>query len=212
MSFIELLLIAIGLSMDAFAVSICTGLRLKRTDLKKALLVGFYFGLFQAVMPLIGYMLASQFNEKIIAFDHWIAFGLLGIIGGKMIIDSFKKEGGPEIREQSLTEAAGCTKAGCPENECAENEKISLAPRKMLPLALATSIDALAVGVSFAFLRIAIMPAVITIGTVTLILSAIGVKMGCVFGFRFKGKAELTGGIILILIGTKILFEHLSIY
>ena len=188
MNLIELFILAVGLSMDAFAVAICAGLTMPKATLKKALIVGLYFGLFQAGMPLIGYFAGSLFADKITAYDHWIAFALLCFLGGKMIWESFKKE-----------EASG------------EEQEASLGPKKMLPLAIATSIDALAVGVSFAFLRVSIIPAVSFIGVTTLSISMAGVKIGNVFGKRYKAKAELVGGIILVLIGVKILFEHLEI-
>lgn len=187
MSLFELILSAVGLSMDAFAVAICIGLSLQKISFKKSLTVGLYFGIFQAVMPLIGYLLASQFADKITAFDHWIAFILLGMIGGKMIKESHAKQ------------------------ECRVGEKVSLKFREMLPLALATSIDALAVGISFAFLKVGIMPSVSFIGIITLLLSMAGVKAGHVFGLKFQSKAELAGGIILILIGLKILLQHTGV-
>jgi len=182
-----LLALAAGLSMDAFAVAIYIGLAAKESTLRKALVAGLYFGVFQAGMPLIGYAAASRFAEMIVAFDHWIAFVLLLFLGGKMIFGSLKKE------------------------EHTEKE-ISLRPGHMLPLAAATSIDALAVGVSFAFLQIDIIPAVIFIGITTFVFSAAGVKIGSIFGIRFKSKAELVGGIILVLIGLNILLEHLGVY
>ena len=187
MNLIELFILAVGLSMDAFAVAICAGLTMAKTSMRKMLTVGLYFGVFQAVMPLIGYFAATLFADKIIAYDHWIAFLLLCFLGGKMIIGSFKKEGSADSKEAALT------------------------PAKMLPLAIATSIDALAVGVSFAFLRVSIIPAVSFIGVTTLLLSMAGVKIGNVFGLKFKSKAELAGGIILVLIGLKILLEHMEI-
>lgn len=186
MSLVELFLIALGLSMDALAVAICAGLAEKQLNFKKMWTVGLYFGIFQAVMPLIGYFIASQFADKIVAFDHWIAFIFLLVIGGNMIKNSFEKE------ENVTTNS-------------------SIRAKKMIPLALATSIDALAVGVSFAFLDVNIYSAVTIIGIITLILSMIGVKIGHVFGSKFKAKAEIFGGIILILMGTKILLEHLNI-
>ncbi|HJB86863.1 manganese efflux pump [Mordavella massiliensis] len=186
MSWIELFLIATGLSMDAFAVSICKGLAMKRCTLGKAGIVGLYFGGFQALMPLIGYFLGVQFRDVITSVDHWIAFILLGVIGGNMIREAL----GPEA---------------------CETADASLDVRNMLALAVATSIDALAVGVTFAFLQVNIVPAVCFIGVITFTLSAAGVKIGNVFGTRFKAKAELAGGVILILIGAKILLEHLGI-
>ena len=176
MNFIVLIALAVGLSMDAFAVSICTGLTMERATLRKAVVVGLYFGIFQAGMPLIGYFLASQFADMINAFAPWIAFCLLCFLGIKMIIGSFKKE------EQKEKEA-------------------SLDPKHMLPLAVATSIDALAVGVTIAFLKENIVPVVVATGIATFVLSAAGVKIGSVFGAKFKSKAELAGGIILILPG-----------
>jgi len=202
MNLLELFLIAVGLSMDAFAVALCSGLSMPKVTIKKALIIGLYFGLFQAVMPLIGYMLATQFADYIIAFDHWVAFALLCIIGGKMIVESFKKDGCAD-RE--------CPAETCTDRECPKKKEASLKPAAMLPLAIATSIDALAVGISFAFLDVNIVPAVLSIGIITLILSMLGVKIGNIFGIKFKSKAELAGGIILVLMGLKILFEHMGV-
>ena len=207
MDLLELFIIAIGLSMDAFAVAITTGLTMSKKTMKKSMIVGLYFGIFQAIMPLIGYMLGTQFADKITAFDHWIAFALLCFIGGKMIIGSFKKEGCHDRECPAET----CTDRECPGGERPETKETSLKPAKMLPLALATSIDALAVGVSFAFLKVNIVPAVLFIGITTLVLSMVGVKIGNMFGTRFKAKAELAGGIILVLMGLKILLEHMGI-
>ena len=187
MNLFELLLTAGGLSMDAFAVAICTGLSLQRISFKKSLTVGLYFGIFQAVMPLIGYLLGSQFADKITAFDHWIAFALLVIIGVKMIKESFAKQ------------------------KCEACEEASLKFKEMLPLALGTSIDALAAGISLAFLKVRIIPAVSIIGIITLVLSMAGVKIGNVFGLKFKAKSEIAGGIILVLMGLKILLVHTGI-
>jgi putative Mn2+ efflux pump MntP len=188
--------------MDAFAVALCLGLTMPKVTIKKALTIGLYFGLFQAVMPLIGYMLATQFADHIIAFDHWVAFALLCLIGGKMIVESFKKHGCAD-RE--------CPAETCTDRECPKKKEASLKPAAMLPLAIATSIDALAVGISFAFLDVNIAPAVLSIGIITLILSMLGVKIGNIFGIRFKSKAELVGGIILVLMGLKILFDHMGV-
>ena len=185
MSLFVLFSLAVGLSMDAFAVAICTGLSKQKVTLRKALVVGIYFGAFQAGMPLIGFSVARLFADMIINFDHWIAFALLCFLGGKMILGSFKKT------EQS-------------------EEEPSPGPKHMLPLAIATSIDALAVGVSFAFLQVNVILAVLVIGITTFVLSVAGVKIGNIFGMRFKSKAELAGGIILILIGLNILIEHLA--
>lgn len=185
MNLVSLFLIAVGLSMDAFAVSICKGLAMQKITIKKALIVGLWFGGFQGLMPAIGYLLGTQFEKYITNIDHWIAFVLLFIIGGNMIKEALSKE--------------------------EEDANDSLAFKEMLLLALATSIDALAVGITFAFLKVQIIPAVSFIGVITFTLSAIGVKIGNIFGSRYKSKAEFAGGIILILMGCKILLEHLEI-
>ena len=185
MGFLELFLIAVGLSMDAFAVSICKGLSVRTLKPKHALICGLYFGGFQMLMPLIGFALGVRFQSLITSIDHWIAFVLLALIGANMVRES---------REQD-----------------SENVSDSFRFMTMLPLAVATSIDALAVGVTFAFLHVNIVWAVTFIGCTTFILSAIGVKVGNVFGMKYKSKAELAGGIILILIGIKILLEHLGV-
>lgn len=179
----ELLLIAIGLSMDAFAVAVCKGLSMQKMSYRHAAVTGCFFGGFQAFMPLIGYLLGTQFKDYIISIDHWAAFFLLSIIGINMIRES--------------------------RNEHCENIGGSFDFKKMTVLSIATSIDALAIGVTFAFLQVNILPAVSMIGITTFVFSFIGVKIGNVFGARFKSKAEFTGGIILIAMGTKILFEHL---
>lgn len=181
----ELFMIAVGLSMDAFAVSVCKGLSVQKLKPVHALTCGAYFGGFQALMPLIGYLLGSQFKTAVEQLDHWIAFLLLLIIGANMIRES------RETEEEKLDASFGV--------------------QAMLPLAVATSIDALAVGVTFAFLKVHIMWAIVFIGSVTFILSALGVKAGNVFGLRYKAKAELAGGLILVLMGTKILLEHLGL-
>ena len=183
MSLAELFVIAVGLSMDAFAVSVCKGLAMPKMNWKGALLVGLYFGGFQAAMPLFGYFLGSSFSLAIRAYDHWVAFILLAVIGANMIKESFSKD-----------------------EECPNPD---LDVKNMVLLAIATSIDALAVGVTFAFLDVRILQAVSFIGCTTFILSVIGVKVGTVFGVLYKSKAEQTGGIILILIGLKILIGHL---
>lgn len=190
MGIIELLLIAAGLSMDAFAVSVCKGLAMERCTFRKAGIVGLYFGGFQALMPLAGYLLGIQFKDVITSVDHWIAFILLGIIGGSMIKDARQD---------------GCG------YDCSEHTDDSLDFKTMIGLAVATSIDALAVGVTFAFLHVNIVPAVSFIGVITFTISAAGVKIGNVFGTKYQSKAELAGGVILILIGCKILLEHLGI-
>ena len=185
MSLLSLFIIAVGLSMDAFAVSICKGLAMQKINLRKAGIVGLWFGGFQALMPFIGYLLGSQFEQYITTIDHWIAFVLLGLIGASMIKESLSKE-----------------------EECAND---SLDCKTMFLLAVATSIDALAVGVTFAFLQVEIVPAVSFIGIITFTLSVVGVKVGNIFGTKYKSKAELAGGIILVLMGIKILLEHLGI-
>ena len=202
----ELCLLAIALSMDAFAVSVCAGLTMPRVTVKKSLTVGLYFGAFQAGMPLIGYAAATQFAAKIIAYDHWIAFVLLSFLGGKMIVQSRRPEGCPDRK----CPPQACEDRTCPGGTKPDDREASLKPARMLPLAIATSIDALAIGVSFAFLSVDIIPAVSFIGLTTLLLSMLGVKTGQVFGRKFKARAELAGGLIMVLIGLKILLEHLG--
>lgn len=184
MGIIELFVLAVGLSMDAFAVSICKGLSLRKINWKHMCIAGAWFGGFQALMPLIGYLLGSFFADSIIKYDHWIAFILLLIIGGKMIKEAFEEE---------------------------ESVDSSMSAKSMFLLAIATSIDALAVGVTFAFLKVQIIPAVSFIGIVTFVCSAIGVKIGSIFGTKYKSKAEFFGGVILIAIGLKILIGGLGI-
>ena len=186
MDILELLLIAAGLSMDAFAVSICKGLSVQRLKPRHYLLTGAWFGGFQALMPSIGFLLGSAFDQYISAFDHWIAFVLLAFIGGNMVRESLSGD-----------------------EECHDD---SFGLRTMFLLAVATSIDALAVGVTFALLPdVHILSAVSLIGAATFLLSALGLKVGNVFGLRYKARAELAGGVILILMGLKILLEHLGI-
>ena len=184
MSLLELFAIAVGLSMDAFAVSVCKGLSLRRYGPGRSLTAGIYFGGFQALMPLFGWALGVRFQQAIANVDHWIAFGLLTLIGINMLREA-RQEG------DSLDEAMG--------------------PAAMLPLAVATSIDALAVGVTFAFLQVSILPAVSFIGVTTFVLSALGVWVGSAFGARWRERAEQAGGIILILMGVKILAEHVGL-
>ena len=186
MGIIELLLIALGLAMDAFAVSICKGITMKKLKFKNVLIIALFFGGFQGIMPLIGWLVGSQFEQYITPVDHWIAFILLGFLGVKMLIDSFKKE----------------------EDECC-NDSFSI--KELFVLAIATSIDALAVGITFAFLNVNIIGAVSSIAVITFVLAIIGVFIGHKFGDKFKNKAEFIGGIILILMGVKILLEHLEI-
>ena len=190
MTFIDLFLIGVGLSMDAFAVAICQGLSMTRIKWGHALTVGLYFGGFQALMPFIGWMLGSQFADRIQQYDHWIAFILLVLIGGNMIREALS--GDEEDAAQAETD-------------------LRLDHKKLFLMAIATSIDALAIGVTFAFLETAILPAIGIIGCTTFCISVAGVAVGCWFGARYKKRAEITGGAILVLLGIKILLEHLGI-
>lgn len=185
MGIVEITLLGIGLAMDAFAVSICKGLSMKKMNWKNAIIIALYFGIFQALMPVIGYFLGTTFESLVTKFDHWIAFVLLLAIGGSMVKEAFSKE------------------------EENKNDKVDF--KTMSILALATSIDALAVGITFAFFEVNVLLAVTIIGLITFIISIIGVKIGNRFGDKYQSKAELTGGIILILLGIKILLEHLNI-
>lgn len=187
--FIELFLIGVGLSMDAFAVSICKGLGMEKINKKQAFTIGLYFGGFQALMPLIGWFLGIRFQQYITSIDHWIAFILLVCIGGKMVVEA--------VRDKH--------------DEVIEKKDQPLNHKEMFLLAVATSIDALAVGITFAFLDTPIIEAIVIIGCTTFVLSIVGVIVGNFFGTRYKKKAEIIGGIILILIGLKILLEHLGI-
>ena len=189
MGFIELLFLAVGLSMDAFAVSICKGLCMQKAGLKTALVCGSWFGGFQALMPLIGFFLGSLFAAAIEAFDHWVAFGLLAIIGINMLREAFEKE-----------EECECCKEG------------DLSFKTMFVMAVATSIDALAVGISLAMAQgVNIWLAIVLIGIITFGMCCLGVKIGSIFGSKFEKKAQIAGGAILILLGTKILLEHLGV-
>ena len=190
MSFVEVLLIGIGLSMDAFSVSICKGLTTKRFSWKMALTCGLWFGFFQALMPVIGYFLGVQFEHYITAVDHWIAFGLLFLIGANMIREAV-------MRKDS--------------DEPVIATRNDVSTKTMLLLAIATSIDALAVGISFACIQVKIWSSVLIIGLTTFLFSIIGVKIGNAFGSKFEKSAGIIGGIILILIGLKILLEHLGV-
>ena len=185
MSFLELLLVAVGLSMDAFAVAVCRGLEMRRIDYRQALLIAVFFGGFQALMPAVGYLLGAGFEHYISSFDHWIAFALLAFIGGKMIWEAVR--GGEEEQPQELD------------------------LKMLLMMAVATSIDALAVGITFAFLRMDILSSALTIGATTFLISFGGVAAGNRFGARYKQKAEIVGGVVLVLIGVKILLEHLGV-
>lgn len=182
---LTLLTLAVGLAMDAFAVSICKGLAMREKVLKKGVIVGLWFGGFQALMPTIGFFLGTQFKDQITSIDHWIAFVLLGLIGINMVKEALSND--------------------------EEQADDSIAVKEMFMLAVATSIDALAVGITFAFLNVHIVSAASMIGVCTFLISFVGVKIGNIFGTKYKSKAELAGGIILILLGFKILFEHLHI-
>lgn len=184
MNLFELFIIAVGLSMDAFAVSVCKGLSVRKVKAKHAICTGLWFGGFQGLMPLIGYFLGIRFQSLITSIDHWIAFGLLSLIGLNMIKESLEKD------EENLND--------------------SFSVKTMFPLAVATSIDALAVGITFAFLNVDIVPAVSFIGIITCILSCVGIWIGNIFGSRYKSRAEFAGGAVLILMGLKILLEHLG--
>lgn len=186
MNFVSLFLLAVGLSMDAFAVAVCKGLALRKINWKNAGIVGLWFGAFQALMPLIGYFLGEQFKDAISSLSRWIAFGLLTLIGANMIREA--------LTEKEEEETDG-----------------TLSFRSMLPLAIATSIDALAVGVTFAFLDVNIWTSILLIGCTTFVISMAGVKAGSVFGAKYERKAEILGGVILILLGLKILLEHLGV-
>lgn len=187
---IELFLLGMGLSMDAFAVSVCKGLGMRKLNKKQALIIGLYFGGFQALMPFVGWLLGSQFQKYITSIDHWIAFILLGFIGGKMMIEA--------VREWN-------------EEEVVDVMDAPTDHKNMLVLAVATSIDALAVGITFAFLGTPIVEAITIIGITTMVISIAGVVVGNFFGSRYKSKAEFIGGLILVLLGLKILLEHLGI-
>ncbi len=192
MSLLELFLIGVGLSMDAFAVAVCRGLAMRKLDWGRAAVIGLYFGGFQALMPAAGWLLGSAFAGYIQRLDHWVAFVLLSIIGGNMI-----------------REALSGGEAPCGADGCAVEERLN--HRELLLMAVATSIDALAVGVTFAFLDVSILPAASLIGVTTFCLSVAGVAVGNFFGARYEKRAELTGGVILVLLGVKILLEHLGI-
>jgi len=190
MGFVELLLLAVGVSMDAFAVSICKGLCMKKATLRAQATCGAWFGGFQALMPLLGFFLGTLFSDAIEAFDHWVAFVLLGILGFNMLRDAFTKE----------------------ECDCCDTTGADLSVKTMFVMAVATSIDALAVGISLAMAgNVNIYLAILLIGATTFVLSAAGVKIGNVFGSRYEKKAQFCGGVILFLLGLKILLEHLGV-
>ena len=184
MSIIEIALIGVGLAMDAFAVSICKGLAMRRMNYKKAIIIAAFFGVFQALMPALGYVLGTTFANKIAAIDHWIAFILLALSGANMIKEALSSD----------------------DDECQDD---SLRLGDLIMLSIATSIDALAVGITFAFFNVSLLLSVSMIGIITFIICVIGVKVGNVFGEKYKSKAELAGGLILIVMGAKILIDHL---
>ena len=184
MSIIEIALIGVGLAMDAFAVSICKGLAMRRMNYKKAIIIAAFFGVFQALMPALGYVLGTTFANKIAAIDHWIAFILLALIGANMIKEALSSD----------------------DDECQDD---SLRLGDLIMLSIATSIDALAVGITFAFFNVSLLLSVSMIGIITFIICVIGVKVGNVLGEKYKSKAELAGGLILIVMGAKILIDHL---
>lgn len=188
MDFHELFLMAVALSMDAFAVSVCKGFTVKNITPGKTITVGLYFGIFQALMPLLGYLLAGIFKEQIMEYDHWVAFLLLSGLGIKMLIEAYSKD-----------------------QELPDENSDSVRFLVMIPLAVATSLDALAAGISLSFLEVDILSAVLFIGIVTFLLSLVGVKVGHAFGMKYQRKAEVAGGVILILLGVKILLEHLEV-
>lgn len=189
MGVFEIIIISIGLAMDAFAVSVCKGLAMKKLDFKKMIIIGLYFGGFQGIMPLVGYLLGTNFESFVTKVDHWIAFILLSIIGLNMIKEAIKSNG---------------------KCEC-ESHDDSVAFKTMVVLAIATSIDALAVGITLAFLKANLLAVVLSIGLITFVLSMIGVWIGNKFGCKYEKRAQVTGGLILIIMGIKILIEHLGL-
>ena len=189
MGFFEIFMIGVGLSMDAFAASVCKGLNMRRMNIKNMLVIGLFFGGFQALMPAVGWLLGKQFENYITSVDHWVAFALLVFIGGKMIYDVFEDKGEDDYGEKT--------------------DRVDV--KEIFTLAIATSIDALAVGISFAFLQVDIVKAASVIGITTFLLSAAGVAVGNIFGAKYEKKATLAGGIILVLIGLKILLEHTGV-
>ena len=190
MGFVEIFMIGVGLSMDAFSVAVCKGLGMKKVDYRQTCIIALFFGGFQALMPFLGWALGRQFEKYITAFDHWIAFGLLLFIGGKMIVDVLR--GGDE------------------EKAAADAPRLNI--KELLLLAIATSIDALAMGITFGLQGVSIVPAITMIGVTTFVLSFVGVLIGNRFGARFLNKATVAGGIVLILIGVKILLEDLGVF
>ena len=189
MGFFEIFMIGVGLSMDAFAASVCKGLNMRRMNIKNMLVIGLFFGGFQALMPAVGWVLGKQIENYITSVDHWVAFALLVFIGGKMIYDVFEDKGEDDYGEKT--------------------DRVDV--KEIFTLAIATSIDALAVGISFAFLQVDIVKAASVIGITTFLLSAAGVAVGNIFGAKYEKKATLAGGIILVLIGLKILLEHMGV-
>ena len=189
MDFVELLLIGVGLSMDAFAVAICKGLGMSRLNMKQASVIALFFGAFQAIMPFIGWAAGSWLADLITPIDHWVAFVLLAFVGGKMLWDAFHEQ----------------------DDDAPDEMDAKLDLKELLMLAIATSIDALAVGITFAFLQVSIIPSITIIGCTTFVISFAGVAVGHIFGARFEKPATIVGGVVLILIGVKILLEHLGV-
>lgn len=185
MNLIEIILVSIGLAMDAFAVSVCKGLSIRKVNLNKIVIIGGYFGLFQGLMPMIGFFLGNIFGNIIVSVDHWVAFILLIMIGYNMLRDAFSKESD------------------------SSDDRVDF--KAMFPLAIATSIDALAVGITLAFLKVNIIKSIFIIGIITFLISCFGVKVGNVFGNKYEKKAQMIGGVILIFMGIKILIEHLGL-
>ena len=207
MDFWGVFVIGIGLSMDAFAVSVCKGLSMKKINILYLILIAFSFAFFQFIMPVIGYYLCVQFEGYIVSFDHWIAFILLGFIGGKMIFEACKKD----EEETQIKPIEDVNEKQLKKEEKKLQEKQKLDIKELLVLSIATSIDALAVGITFAFFDFNIFGAGAIIGITTFVLCSIGVLIGNFFGAKFKKPAEITGGVILILMGVKILLEHLGV-
>jgi len=222
----EIFILAVGLSMDAFAVAVGIGLSMARASLKRAVVVGLYFGGFQAGMPLIGFFAASLFADRFLSYGPWVAFGLLVFFGSKMVVEGLKGDGGSKVGEGVVSDGGGA--GGGVASDGGEvgsgvasdgygagggsSATHSLKPVHMLPLAVATSIDALAVGVSFSLLQVGIFFAVLLIGVVTFAISVAGVKVGSLFGGWLKSKAQVAGGVVLVLIGLRILLEHLGVF
>ena len=211
MSFFTILAFAVGLSMDAFAVSVCKGLGMKKINTLHMLLISFFFGFFQFLMPVVGYFLCIQFESYVVSFDHWIAFILLSFIGGKMVFEALKERKEKITEKQSDKIENSVEESVSQDNSIEEKVKEKFSVKEIIFLAIATSIDALAVGITFAFTNVNIFMATSIIGITTFVLCCVGVLIGNFFGTKFKTYAEVTGGIILVLMGIKILLEHLGV-